>query len=58
MGVSKTQSEKFFHQSFKSVSKETSIGKGLAGKKLKNFEGNMNNYEEYSDCKTQNKFLK
>ena len=48
MGVSPVSSKKILHQIFKSASTETQIRK-----KLKNVESNMNNHEEYNDCKTQ-----
>ena len=53
MGVSPVSSKKMLHQIFKSASTETQIENGLAGKKSKNVESNMNNHEEYNDCKTQ-----
>ena len=53
MGVSPVSSKKILHQIFKSASTETQIEKGLAGKKLKNVESNMNNHEEDNDSKTQ-----
>ena len=53
MVVSPVISKKILHQIFKSASTENQIAKGLAGKKLKNMESNINNHEEYNNCKTQ-----